>query len=329
MEQVKLLSMTVILTVLVWWSADSLVNEAVSVSVTFEAVPEVGTPDLILKTVTPNEPYELQISGPRRIVEEVQARPSLHVRLPIPDRPTGPATIRLDRGVLKREMAEQWNEFRKLTIVSVQPDTLPVVFDHWLTREVDIVLSRLALAYDAEPQLSRTSATVRMRESFLNDLSAGQPLRIDIAPDVERLLRERPPGRSATVTIPVKPDQRKFGPDVELTPGTVTVTATVKAQRSTEPIPTVPILVAVSFANLEKPYRAVTRGGSPLSLVTQTITVTGPTEDVARLARGTTRAYGMIHLKQEDHLPPGVELAEEPPPIEFRLIDVTETVVSP
>ncbi len=343
MEQVKLLSMTVILTVLIWWSADSLVNEAVLVSVTFEAVPETGAPDILVETVAPNEPYELQVSGPRRIVEDIQAQPSLHVRLRIPDRPTGPVSIRLDRGTLKREMAEQWNEFRKLTIVSVQPDTLPVVFDHWITKDVDVVLGRFALAYDVEPQLSRTSTTVRMRESYFSVLPAGQPLQIDIAADVERLLKEWPPGQSASVTIPVTPDERTFGSDAELTPGTIKVTATVKAQRSTEPIPTVPILVAVSFANLEKPYRVVTRDGSPLSLVTQTIIVTGPTDEVTRLARGATRVYGIIHLKEEDleqldtlklmtpeyHLPAGIELAEVPPPIEFRLIDATDTATGP
>ena len=216
MEQVKLLSMTVVLTVLVWWSADSLVNEAVSVSVTFEAVPEAGAPDIILETTASNEPYELQISGPRRIVEDAQARPSLHVRLRIPDRPTGPAMIRLDRGMLKREMAEQWSEFRKLTIVSVQPDPLPVVFDHWVIKNANIALNRLALAYDVEPQLSRTSTTVRMRESCFSKLPGGQPLQIDIAADVERLLREWPAGQSATVTIPVTLDQHMFGADAEV-----------------------------------------------------------------------------------------------------------------
>jgi len=75
-----------------------------------------------------------------------------------------------------------------------------------------------------------------------------------------------------------------------------------------------------------------------LSLVTQTITVTGPTNEVSRLLRGETRAFGLIQLKEDDfermdvfklvtpdyHLPNGVELAEEPPPIEFKLVYVTQ-----
>jgi len=87
----------------------------------------------------------------------------------------------------------------------------------------------------------------------------------------------------------------------------------------------------------------VARDGSPLSLVTQTVTVSGATEDVQRLVRGETRAYGVIQLKEDDlqqmgvlkvatpeyHLPKGVELAEEPSPIEFQLIPVTGTAKTP
>jgi hypothetical protein len=64
------------------------------------------------------------------------------------------------------------------------------------------------------------------------------------------------------------------------------------------------------------------------------IAVGGAPEDVSRLSRGETRAYGVIQIKEDDlaelgvlklatpeyHLPKGVELAEPPPPIEFQLI---------
>lgn len=336
MEQVKLLSMTVVLTVLIWASANSLVNEAGSVNVTFQVVPAAGASDMILEPAAPREPFAVQFFGPRRIVEAARAQSPLNIRLRIPDRPTGPDRIPLERHMLKREMAEQFNEFRKLTIVSVEPNTLPVTVDHWITRDVDIVSNRLTLAYDVEPQFKRSSTTVRMRESVFKELPAGRPLQIDLAVDIERLLKEQPAGES--VTIPVTLDSRPFGPDAELSPGTIEVTATVKARRSTAKISTVPILVAVSFPNLEKPYHAVTRDGSPLSLVTQTITVTGPTDEVTRLVQGTTRAYGIIHLKEDDlerlnvlklmtpeyHLPEGISLAEEPPPIEFQLTDASD-----
>lgn len=338
MEQVKLLSMTAVLTVLIWVSADSLVNETVSVSFLLKPVPTSGASGMLIESSRPGQVYEVQISGPRRIVEDVQARTApLRARFRVTDRPTGPAEISLDRATLKREMAEQWKEFHKLTVVSVEPQTLPVMVDHWIAKEVDVVLKTLTLAYDVKPQLSRSTTTVRMRESRLQDWPAGQPLQINVAENVERLLKETPLGER--VTIHVTLDSRHFGPDAELSPGTVDVVATVKAQQATERVATVPILLAVSFANLEKAYRPVARDGSPLSLVTQTIVVTGPPEEVTKLLRGDTRAYGMIQLKEDDlarldtlklmtpeyHLPPGIRLAEDPPPIEFRLAKVSVT----
>lgn len=337
MEQFKLLSMTAGLTVLVWASADRLVNEAVSVGVMFEVVPAGGAPGLIVESDTPSAEYELQISGPRKIVEEVQSQAPLLVRLPILDRPTGPATIRIDRHRLKSEMADQWKQFRKLTIVSLQPDTLAVTVDHWIERDVDIVLTRRTLAYESEPQFQPTSVTVRMRESAIRQLPDRDRLQLGVASDLERLLKERPAGQS--VTVPLTLDPRRFGPGASLTPNLISVTATLKAERATAEIPTVPILFAVSSANLEKTMRPVNRDGVPLTVVTRTIKATGPTDAVNRLVRGTDRAYGIIQLKQDDledagvwkvfapeyHLPPGIKLAEEPDPVEFKLINAIAT----
>jgi len=332
--------MTVVLTVLIWVSADSLVTEAVLVNVTFEVVPATADSDMILEVATPGRAFELQISGPRKTVESVREQAPLRVRFPVSDRSTtGPDRIWLERerDLLKRVLADQGSEFKRLTVVSVRPDTLPIMVDHWVTRDVEIVLSRLSLAYDVEPQLSRASATVKMRQSHLARFSSGQALQIDVSGDLERLLKEQPAGQS--VTVPLTLDSRAFGPGAELTPSNIEVTATVMAQRKTVQIPTVPILVAVSFANLDKNYRAVTSEGDPLTLVTQTITVTGPTDEVNRLERGATRAFGIIQLKQADleqlgvqklmtpeyHLPPGVELAKDPAPIQFQLIYANDT----
>jgi len=339
MEQVKLLSMTAVLTVLIWAGADSLVNQAVTVQVSFEVIPLASTDMLIeIDPAARSQPYEVQLAGPRRIVESVQARDEpLVVRLREADQASGPLSISLDKGKIKRAMADQWREFRKLAVLSIDPSTLPVTIDHIVSREVDITLRRLTLAYDDEPQLKRTATTVRMRESRFNELfQPGQRPQIDITADVERLLRSKSPGRSTTILVNL--DGTPFGPDADFTPDTVEVTATVKADRDTAEIPTVPIKPVVSFGNLGKALKAVARDGTELTLVTQTIRVTGPTDSVAALIRGDTRAYGFVQLKEADlaeldvlrswtpefQLPPGIELAAQPDPIEFKL-----TLVAP
>jgi len=341
LDQLRLLGMTAILTLLIWASADSLVTDTASVGILVRAVPKDLGSNLVVQTDPSGERLDIQVSGPRRAVQAVQVRGSYLLRLPIEDRPTGEATILLDRFVLRRELAQQWADFGNLSVVSVNPETLSVTVDRVISKEIEISAKRLTLTYDAEPQLQRTAATVDIRESFLQTLPGGQPLQIEIGPDIERLLKDQPVGKSITVRVPL--DHRRFGPDAEIKPNAIEVTATVRAQRSTEQIPTIPVLVAMSFANLEKRVTAVTREGSPLSLVTQTISVTGPTDEVMRLVRGETRAYGVIQLKEDDlqqlgvpklaipeyHLPKGIELAAEPQPVEFQLIIATDTAIAP
>lgn len=337
MEQVKLLSMTVVLTVLVWASADSLVNETVNVPVSFEVLPVRNNPDMLVALDTENNSYELQVSGPRSLVSALQAQPSLRLRLRIEDGPTGPATVRLDRERVREALAGLSREFRKLAVVSIQPETLPVKIDHMVTHEVEVVAKRLTLPYEVEPQLDRSRVDVTLRQTEYEKLTEDQPLQIPIGSDIERQLKDKPAGKSVTVAITL--DAQRLGPGARINPPIINVTATVQAQRVTAQIPTVPILLAMSFANLERPLRPVTRDGTPLSLVTQTITVTGLRSDVAKLQRRETRAYGVIQLKQEDLeslgvlklvtpdylLPDGVTLAVEPSPIEFKLIRASST----
>ncbi len=334
MEQARLLSTTTILTALIWVSADSLVNESVSVFVTFDLTSAAGAQDMLLEVTAPGGAFELEVSGPRRVVEAVQQQAPLKIRLRVQDRSViGPDRIRLDRAWLKQELSEQFSEFKKLTVVSIRPDSIPVIVDRWVTVDADLVLGRLSLAYEVEPQLKRSTVAARLRQSDLDRLPEGRPLQLDISGDVERLLKEQSVGQS--VSIPVTIDARKWGSDTQLTPNVVEVTATIKAQRRTVEISTVPILVAVSFANLEKPYAAVSPEGEPLTLITRTISVTGPTEAVNRLERGLTRAYGTIHLKEADldalnelkiltpniQLPAEIELVGSVDPVHLRLVD--------
>ncbi len=333
--QAKLLSMSVVLTVLIWASADSLVSETVSIHVSFEPVPATGAGEMLVEAEHPDVAYELQVSGPRKLAEKIRNAAPLRIRIPISQQATGTVPVALDRSLVKRLLAEQSSDFGKLTVVSVRPDSLPVIVDHWITKEVALVLPQRSLTYDVEPQIQPSTVSVVMRETEVAHVPTGEPLQIDISAKVERLLKDQPPGRS--VTVPVALDARVFGPDAKLEPGTISVTATVKAERTTAQISAVPILIAVSFPNLEKSYRPVTPDGTALTLVAPPIQVAGPTDAVARLQQGTTRAYGIIHLKQENmeeldtlllmipeyHLPPGIELAKEPEPVQFKLKDVS------
>jgi hypothetical protein len=316
-----------------------LVNETATLNAVVVPFAADSSSKIIVASPPRQEEVELTISGPRRVVETVQTRGGLQIRVPIQEQPTGMASVALDENAVRRQLAERWSEFDRLRVLDLKPEEVAVVVDHLIARDVELVARKLTLAYEDEPQLQRAAVRLQLRESQAPELPAGEAMQVDISVEIERQLKERPFGRAHTLLVPL--DARPFGPDAVFMPSTVEVTATVRSERRTQEVPTVPVLVAVSFGNLDKSISAVARDGTPLSLVTQTITVAGLPEAVDRLVRGETRAYGIIQLKEDDlrelgvvklmkpeyHLPPGVELASEPAPIELKLIFASETEI--
>lgn len=330
-DQFKLLGMTALLTGLIWVAADRLVTEEVSVPASFRISAIGPAGDTLLTPSAEVSLYQLRVVGPRKAVAALQTASPLSIRLQAPEPPAEFQSGQISLS-LRDLLEEQWHEYRNINVIGVVPPRMSVHFDRVVTRDVPVVLQRLTLAYEVRPAPQPATVRVRMRASVLAEIAPNDQVpAIDISADAERLFREQSPGQAATVLVPVDP--RPFGPDASVNPRAVEVRGTVTAQRTTAEIPTVPILLALSFANLGKPFRAVTRDGS--ELVTQTIKVTGPTEDVDRLVRGETRAFGIIQLKDshfaeldvfkpltpEFQLPPHIELAGKPAPIELKLTD--------
>lgn len=337
MEQAKLFSMTAVLTLLIWATADSLVNDTRAVRVALETYPR-SNPDLLMEIAPPKENIfvQLQVVGPRKAVEEISAREDLRLRLPVDDRSPGPGELALDKDLLNREIRNQWREFERLTVITADPPTVPLVVDRWVSQSFDVAVSRLELTYDQPPQLNRTTVDVRLRESSLARLlsEAGRPL-IDLSEEIERQLRNRPAGERAEFRVSI--DVSRFGPGAVVQPAGIEGAAVVAAQRLVEEIPTVPIKLVVSFDGLKRALQPVGRDGTPINLVAQTIRVAGPADEVLRLKRGETRAFGLIQLKEaeldqpgdirawtpEFVLPGSLQLADPPPPVEFRMMPVT------
>ena len=89
MEHVKLISMTAVLTVLIWAAADSLVNESVSVPITLKTVSGGGNADVLVSPAADSESFELQVTGPRKAIARIQELAHITIRLTIPELPTG------------------------------------------------------------------------------------------------------------------------------------------------------------------------------------------------------------------------------------------------
>lgn len=337
-EQAKLLITTALITGLVWWGADSLVTEKDSIAVLLEPRPTSPASNMLVSVPSEAPGVTLEIAGPRKLIEEIRSRSPLRIRLAVPDRPTGPGFLSLDRVAVRQALAEQRGEFGKLSVVSVQPDALPIVVDHVVSKDIALTAKRLTMAYEVEPQIQRPTASLRLRQSILESLGSEQLLQLEIGPDLEKALRDQPPGRSVTVTVPLSIDGRRFGSDAVIDPATAEVTVTLRSVRSQIQIPTVPILFAMSPGNLEKPLRVLGNDDQPLPLLTQALSLSGAPEDILRLQQGDRPLFGVIRVRQEDlelpgvvkvvipefNLPKGIEFANPPQPVEFKLVPVPQ-----
>ncbi len=325
MEQLKLLSTTIILTVLIWATADSLVVENASIPIDLQVVPAPEADGMVVSKAGDARKFRVELSGPRKLIEQAQAAAPLTVKLQVTDRAAGSAVIDL-----KEAMEEQWRQFPKLNIIRVIPSQLDISVDHYVSKPVQLELKdRLVLSYDARPRLNRRSVMVTMLESDYQEFErAGRSLNLTLDP--ERLLEEETPGQPAQVNMVLVPNEWGYPVSAIFKPNSVRVSATVKADRSIAEIGTVPILIAVSVANFGRPVRAIPPGGG--ILITRTIKVTGPAAVIERM-RQDERPVGIVRLKEEHlgslgvqqsfipefQLPRGVELAEEPAPVVLTL----------
>jgi hypothetical protein len=322
MVQFRLLLMTAVLTTVIWVTADSLVNQKRWVAVEVSVIS--AEPDKLVTATAESNKVQVQIVGPRKVIDQVeQARP-LAVRLQVPEQPAGKAILSL-----RELLREQWGAFPRLSILAVTPATFEVTIDSFVETQVPIVLKPLANSYETRPQLQPASACVRLPEGMRQRLAENGELRIEV--DADAALREQPAGESVTVSVPL--DTARFGPRSEVEPSVVQLTGTIRVQRKTIELRTVPVLVGLSFRSLGRPVRAVGQDGSSPPLITRTLVVSGPMDTIESLQSGDTRVYGLVRLRDSDldrlgewlvlaprfDLPPGVELVQDPAPVEIKL----------
>lgn len=328
MEQIKLLTMTGALTILIWATADSLVNESATIRASVHVSASPANPGMIVETVE-GDPATMmiEVAGERKLIARVQADPEPTVQLHLPYLSGGRHTLSTQEYI-----ESQWRTYPNLTVLTVKPPRIDVVVDHFVTEEAVVRIRRATtLAYDAAPQLEQQTVRVTLRQSALEKARAqGRSLQFEVDP--EPALAGQPPGQRARVAIPLVVDPELFGPDASVQPGEVFVQATVAARRTTTTIPSCPVVISVAVANFGKPFHAADDNGR-ISLLTRAITVRGPTEAVDRLTRGPP-PRGEVFLTDEDlrswdaprtlvpefRLPPGVELVEVEP-VRFRLVE--------
>lgn len=305
-NRIKLLLMTLVLTVLIWATADSLVNEQINVKAELKLLPELGS-SMLVEQPQDTGPLELELFGPRRVIDSLPIPLEIDIRL----FSRAPGRYELD---LRELLLDRWDDYPRLAIGQVTPGKTLVVIDQLVEADVRLILVDEGGAYQVAPRLDRDTVKVRMRQSVLDDKrERGETLSLEI--NAARSLRDQPTGKQVTVEVPISPDPAIFGTDCEVLTRTVRLSATLTSDRREGTISTCPIQVAVSFANFGKPFKLFDDKGEQVTLLTRTIRVEGPSQTVAALLAGD-RPVGIIRLKGADFDQPGVL---RPFPIEFQL----------
>ncbi len=328
MEQVKLLSTTIVLTLLIWVGADQLLTITTTVNVALSVAPASPDSKMIVRVADASpQRFAVKVSGPRRIVTQVEDAAPIEVTLPVGERePSDRTTL----GNLVELLRRQRRAFKDLTIESVEPPTMDIVVDQWTIARVALVIKGPPqLAYKVPPQLEPAYIAVRM--SLLRFRRMGSQAR-QIEIDVDSSLEGKPKDQPLSIKLPIPIS--KFGEGASAAPNTVRVVATLSvASPRRMTIPTVPIRLAPGFAAFGR-YGVELQGGQ--SFVTQTIEVTGADDALDRLDPNNTEIIGVIPLAKPDYehlgrllvkapvflLPPGIILVGDPEPVQFKLVAI-------
>lgn len=324
MEQIKLMLGTVVLTLLIWTTADQLLSDTHEIEVTIVPVTS-GEHPAIVQTDPPGQTrFKLTVTGPRRRVEQLrdqartgQLRP---LSIPVPDHISG--TVNVD---VRRALEGQSGQLLGLRVDKVDPPQVRVLVDRLTTVVMPVQVERGVMEFDVPPRADPAEVRVTLPESALANLAQVQ-LRLAVAD----LFLNQPAGES--LTIPGVPLPQKLGEvDIQTDPPTVTIRATLREQIKIGTIPAVPIAVQASPENFNR-FEVRTRDGR--TLISRAITVQGPPAVVDSLVAGRTPVTGrvvltgdlvaqggqFIELQPVFDLPPDVHLAAPVQPVELSLI---------
>lgn len=323
MEQLKLVSVTVVLTLLIWTTAHQLVSETAEIEVIIRPAP-TGGGAVRVETDPPGlDHFRLTVTGPKRVVDRVRdlvrARELPPLSVTVPDHLEGPQTVDMHEALSRAH-----DQLLGLRIDKVDPPEVKVIIDHLQTVTMPVHLDGGLLECDVPPQAEPAEVAVTLPSSVLDRLAVR---RVPLA--VEGLLRDKPEGEP--LEIPGVPLAAKLGgAQVSIDPPTVTVRATLRKRSKTGTIMAVPITIQASVETFNR-FRVETRDGR--TLISRAITVQGAPAVVDALVAGRTAVTGrivvtgdtaaqagqFIELQPVFDLPPEVRLGSPVAPVELRL----------
>lgn len=321
MQQLKLIGMSSLISILIWVVADSSMSESetIKVLITLESA---GSDDMhVDKVVESDKPFDVLFTGKRTAINDLRRSEPLQVKIRITERVSGIYTLKLDD-----ELAKDKNRFSNVLVQDVSPPTLEiqVIRDQTIMMPINVLFE--SLEYDEPPIIEPNEVLVTISEI---DLESIDPQQRRITLDADELLQTAERGKMLENSVALRPIVGGF--TVRLDPDFVTMRAQLTEQLREKTLAAVPIRIESSM-DIFNAFEVEVRNAG--TILTQTITIKAPIEIIERLGAGEIKIHGVISISAEDKanpdefryitprfiLPPGVTLVGEAEPIEIRLV---------
>jgi hypothetical protein len=319
--QIKLLTTTLVVTLLIWATADQSLIGTREILAIIEPVPS-GRGDITITLDSRTlQPFRIRISGHKDGLDRFREDP-LRIQLPVT---RSPGSHTLD---LVQELRQHAAAFRAVSVESVFPQTMQVIVDQTVRKTVPVRVLPGGLDYDIAPTVEPDEVTILIAESGWNRIRDTADAAVTV--NAAQFLAGQLEGKLIRKEIPLV-DPKLGDIPVRAEPDKLTLSASLREQRKVAALKAVPVRFE-SQIDIFNSFSIETREKEPL--LTQSIRVKGPAEVIDKLVSGEIKVLGVIQFTANDtvegvgfryytpafHLPAGVELMDEPAPVELRLV---------
>lgn len=323
MQQIRLLSSTAILSIMIWLVADYSLTETATIRVRIH--PQAADESAMRVALAEDEPsvVEVKIAGKRTQVEELRSRAPLGIPLSISTRAAKTYRIRLDEEFRKAAI------LREVDVQQVMPETIDVEVDRDTTVTMPIsVKTTGGLVYEIEPEAEPTEVAVTISERALSQIPKDDR-KVIIEPD--NYLTGAAHGVLGTEVVPLTPVVASIS--VLLNPDFVKLRFKIKDLAEEAVISAVPIKIEAS-PDIFNGYKIEFKDAGPV--LTQPLTIKGPPDMIERVRRGELRIFGVVsltaankaavgslqYLTPEFKLPKGLVRVGDVESLEFKLVPI-------
>jgi hypothetical protein len=335
--QIRLIAITLGLTVLIWVFADQLLQDTDELLIRIVPVQGTGADVLVRPAAATAAPYHVRVSGSRKVIAKKVPGRVYTVELPITE--DAPGQFETPGEYTLNNLAERLQSLgdpplTNLVVESVEPQDLRVIVDREVKVSMPVrIVDAGSFDFAFEPTVEPAEVWVTISEIALRGLGDERPgITQDqrfVGLSVTRYLSKFPKGD--LFSRPVMLEPRVAGVEVRLEPAEVRLVAKLHERRTEATVPAVPIVFHASQAVFNR-YLIDRRDN--YTVLTQPVVIRGPEDAVKSILDGQTRIFGTVFLSTpeaddvgefrlvtpEFSLPPGVTLAEQPAPVEFRLV---------